>query len=315
MLLSIHVSSAPAPALLFWQLDCRSVSLSDYILDPTIPRSSATIRTSKDRVVPRLFLPSKMFNASAIRGLGHLILNIIRACNIITLLSVAVVAWIMIVMTGIRDQFFFFDAASHFFTSCIAIVLIISEVNLFRPYFARHWPVLSDLHGFTWLGMAMIVMGCHVLGNLNKSATSPENVGAPIHRLILATGILALTFGVANIAASFLFSDRKNNINARMIRNDGNLAASTSSNGKAPGMTMPAHTVPTPFTFAGGRKLKISRPIPQQPDMESQYPVDDWRRNSRSSPILPDIKRPDTALHPMHTGVTRYSEVSHIPRF
>ncbi|PKS06953.1 hypothetical protein jhhlp_005549 [Lomentospora prolificans] len=269
-----------------------------------------------------------MFNASAIRGLGHLILNILRACNIITLLSVAVVAWIMIVMTGIRNQFFFFDAASHFFTSCIAILLIISEVNLLKPYFAKHWPVLSNQHGFTWLGMAMIVMGCHVLGNLNKSATSPQTVGAPIHRLILATGILALTFGVANIASSFLFCDRKNNINARMIRNDGNLAASTAKGHHDEDVIShrsnsvrhndveeeKSNRWTRRFTFAGGRRLKISRPIPQQPDMEAQYPVEDWR-NSRSSPILPEIKRPDTALHPMNTGVSRYSEVSHLPRF
>src|SRR5690606_4934642 len=127
-----------------------------------------------------------------------------------------VVAWIMIVMTGLRNQFFFFDAASHFFTSCIAIVLIVTEVNLLKPYFAKHWPAFSDSHGFTWLGMSMIVMGCHVLGNLNKSATSPETVGASIHRLILATGILALTFGVFNIASSFLFGDRRNGISARM---------------------------------------------------------------------------------------------------
>ena len=280
-----------------------------------------------------------MFNASAVRGLGHLILNIIRACNIITLLSVAVVAWIMIVMTGIRGQFFFFDAASHFFTSCIAIFLIVTEVNLLKPFFAKHWPVFSDLHGFTWLGMSMIVMGCHVLGNLNKPATSPATIGVSLHRLVLATGILALTFGVANIASSFIFCDRKNKINARMIRNDGNLAAQTAAKNRhlhedADILSHRSNSVShneeksnrwtRRFTFAGGHRLKISRPIPQQQsDVEaqsqsqypSQYPVDhDWR-DDRSSPIMPEIKRPDTALHPMNTNASRYSEASHLPRF
>jgi hypothetical protein len=40
--------------------------------------------------------------------------------------------------------------------------------------------------------------------------------------------------------------------------------------------------------------------------------------SDRRSPISPNIRRPDTALHPIHhqvTGASRYSEASHLPRF
>lgn len=284
-----------------------------------------------------------MGQSSKIRGSGHLILNGLRVCNIITLLAVSVASWVMIVMTGIRNNFFFFDAASHFFTSCIAITLGLSEVGLFKAYFARAWPAFSPENGFTWLGMAMVVMGCHVLGNLNEAGGSAETLGDAIHRLILASGILALTFGVLNIACSFVFKDRKAGINARMIRSDGNLASakpaaadegfnfSSSPPSRSASMRSDREreeksnnrwTRRFTSTFAtGGKKLKISRPMPQHlhmpqhQDLESQYPEDeDWRQH-RVSPILPDIKRPDTALHPMNTGVSRYSEVSHLPRF
>ena len=71
----------------------------------------------------------------------------------------------------------------------------------------------------------MVVMGCQVLGNLNEPAIRPGKIGQELYNLVLATGTLALTFGVANIASSILFADRKAGINARMIRSDGNLAA------------------------------------------------------------------------------------------
>ncbi|KAL2112595.1 hypothetical protein VUR80DRAFT_7020 [Thermomyces stellatus] len=258
-----------------------------------------------------------------LRGCGHLVLNAIRPCNIITLLAIAVVCWIMIVMSGIRGSFFFFDAASHFFCSVIALALILTELSLLKSYFRANWPLFSHEHGLTWLGTAMVVMGCQVLGNLNEKAIQPKEIGRSIHSLVLATGILALTFGVVNIATSIVFSDRKAGINARMIRSDGNLASpknaedDSTRSGSVLGEEKETKTNrwTRRLTFANGRRLKISRPILQDPqDVESQFQSDSWR-DSRSSPIIPEVRRPDTAMHPMNTGVSRYSEVSHLPRF
>lgn len=258
-----------------------------------------------------------------LRGSGHLVLNAIRPCNIITLLAIAVVCWIMIVMTGIRGTFFFFDAASHFFCSVIALTLIVTELSLLKSYFRANWPAFSPEHGLAWLGTAMVVMGCQVLGNLNDSAIQPNKIGRSIYNLVLATGILALAFGVVNIATSILFSDRKAGINARMIRSDGNLASpkdSESGSARSDSVLGEEKAGKTNrwtkrLTFSNGRRLKISRPMPQQPqDVESQFQSDSWR-DSRTSPIIPAVRRPDTAMHPMNTGVSRYSEVSHLPRF
>ena len=251
------------------------------------------------------------------RGTGHLVLNVLRACNIITLLAIAVVSWVMIVMTALRRTFFFFDAASHFFASAAAVALILTELSLFKSYVRRTWPAFSPAHGLAWLGTAMVVMGCQVLGNLNEPAIQPGKIGQEFYNLVLATGSLALTFGVANIATSILFADRKEGINARMIRSDGNLAASSAESDAVSDLAekRASHRWTKRFTFANGHRLKISRPIPQpQQDVESQYAGEDWR-GDRTSPILPDVKRPDTALHPLHTGVGRYSEVSHLNRF
>lgn len=251
------------------------------------------------------------------RGTGHLVLNVVRACNIITLLAIAVVSWIMIVMTGLRHTFFFFDAASHFFASVAAVALILTELSLFKSYVRRTWPAFSPAHGLAWLGTAMVVMGCQVLGNLNEPAIRPGKIGQEFYNLVLATGTLALTFGVANIASSILFADRKAGINARMIRSDGNLAAAAGESDAISDLEekRASGRWTRRFTFANGHRLKISRPIPQAPrDVESQYAGDDWREN-RTSPILPDVKRPDTALHPLHTGLSRYSEASHLNRF
>ncbi|SPO03450.1 uncharacterized protein DNG_06133 [Cephalotrichum gorgonifer] len=285
-----------------------------------------------------------MFNLgsnSRLRGSGHLILNVVRACNIITLLAIAAVSWVMIVMTAIRGTFFFFDAASQFFTSVIAITLILTELSLLEPYFRRTWPVFSPAHGFAWLGAALVVMGCQVLGNLNESAIQPGKIGREIHNLVLATGILSLTFGAANMVATLLFADRKAGINARMIRSDGNLAeaskgdhdyqssaGSASRSGSVRESDEEKESAPKRwtrrFTLAAGRglKAKIGHPIlqPQDPhhDLESQYPPRSPHsdvRDSRSSPIVPGIKRPDTAMHPLNTRRSVYSEVSYLPRF
>lgn len=81
------------------------------------------------------------------------------------------------------------------------VFLLVSELSLFRPFFARNWPLLSPAHGFVTLAFAMIVLGLNVLGNLNKQATSQESLGLAAWRVVIGSGILVLILGVFNLIA------------------------------------------------------------------------------------------------------------------
>ncbi|CAK7202932.1 hypothetical protein SEUCBS139899_005659 [Sporothrix eucalyptigena] len=337
-----------------------------------------------------------MFNLSEntkLRGIGYKVLNVLRPCNIIALISVIAASWVMIVLSGVTGQFFFFDAITHVFTSSVGIFLILTEIQwgFFKRYFERSWPVFSDRHGLLWLGIAMIALGCDMLGNLNKPVFSSKNLGLPLWRLIMAAGILSITFGFFNFIATVIFRDGPSGLTARMIRTDGNLAdanqnpsefyvpttASTLSRNntrynKEYGSSVggdeesaveasgPANRfkrmtqVFKKSPFAGhhgglaGKKIQISHPMPvgQYDDESAGFAkngasagagdyyshtndaatvVDDHdlgeghdaERHStyqedRSSPILPDIRRPPTALHP---AMSSHYSVANMSRF
>jgi len=81
------------------------------------------------------------------------------------------------------------------------VFLVVSECSLCRDFFARNWPLLSPSHGFVGLGVAMIVLGLNILGNMNKQATSQDSLGLPFWRLVIASGILSLVIGFFNVVA------------------------------------------------------------------------------------------------------------------
>lgn len=134
-------------------------------------------------------------------------LNILRFCNIIVLMLLVVAHWIMLVMTVKTSSFYFFDGAGHFILSSIGIFLVVSETGLFKRWFTRWVAFLSAEHaGLVSLGVAMICLGFLDLGNLNKASTSVQNLGLPMWRVVIASGILVAIFGLFNIiAASFSF--------------------------------------------------------------------------------------------------------------
>lgn len=47
----------------------------------------------------------------------------------------------------------------------------------------------------------MMVLGLNMLGNMNKEATSQKSLGLPFWRLLVASGILAIVIGAANVVA------------------------------------------------------------------------------------------------------------------
>ncbi|KAK1754570.1 hypothetical protein QBC47DRAFT_221012 [Echria macrotheca] len=287
---------------------------------------------------------------SKVRGSGHLILNALRALTIVGLGTIMVACWAMIVISGLTKHFDFFDTISHFFIFGVSVFLVISEVNLFSNYFANNWPVLSPTHSLAWLGLAMVMIGCQILGDLVKPAYAQDNLGLPIWRLVLAAGILSITFGVSNMAVSVVFRDSSQRITARQIRSDGNLAAPAF---KDPGYDTSSYTsYPTRDNYSqrsGSGSLRqkeeeerpsaarritrmlnpknlnfrksrpqISAPMPLggsgggfSPDVE--HGASD-HFNDRASPIIPAVQRPPTALHPAFTGSSRYS-AAHMSQF
>ncbi|RDL38046.1 Uncharacterized protein BP5553_05479 [Venustampulla echinocandica] len=275
----------------------------------------------------------KMSSESKMAGPGYIILNIIRAMNIISLLLVAIASWVMLVMTLKTSSFFFFDGVSHFITSVIACFLIISELSLFQSYFVKNWPNFGPEHGFVCLGLSMIVLGFNILGNLNKAATSVENLGLPLWRVVISAGILASLSGLFNIIATYVFSQPKLGISGRQVRGQGaatfpssstksNYSVSSGSIRKAESPVLPTYHTPTEERRKSRFGLKfpirtsgISKPIPTNQEQFSKW-------DDRSSPVVPDVQRPPTAMHPAlhppapaYPASSRYSVVSNMTRF
>ncbi|KAI4201602.1 MAG: hypothetical protein LQ346_002139 [Caloplaca aetnensis] len=165
------------------------------------------------------------FFKKPLAGPGFVILNVIRAMNIVSLIAVIVASFSMLVKTFIVSKFFFFDAVSHVITAFLSMFLLLTETPLFRSYFARNWPLLSPTHGFVTLGILMAILGVSVLGNLNKEATSQASLGTAYWRIVIASGILVLIMGVANVFASYIFRIKKMGVTARQVRAYGAVAA------------------------------------------------------------------------------------------
>ncbi|KJZ78792.1 hypothetical protein HIM_01565 [Hirsutella minnesotensis 3608] len=260
-------------------------------------------------------------NMGSLRGAGMVVLQILRACTVITLAAVGASYWVLIVKVDKQRSFFVFECASHFFMSVLCLVLIVAEfplLGMVKTYFRKTWPVLSEHHGVAWLGIFMAVMACDLLGNLNRKAYDAENLGPDFSKLVLAASVLALTFGFINIACSLVWRDGKEGITSRDIRANGSLADSRrqslpsySSTDRASSSLRNEKTrgkfVSMFWKKDGPKKDKptISGPFPAQQDMShADQDLD------RRSPIVPGLKRPDTALHPMHNGYRQstYSE-------
>ncbi|RKU46928.1 hypothetical protein DL546_004057 [Coniochaeta pulveracea] len=281
-----------------------------------------------------------MFNLGAnpkIKGSGVLILNGLRVCTVIGLVAMMASSWAMIVLAGLAGRFDFYDTMAHIFVFLFAVFLTISEVDLFKGYFEANWPIFSVSHSLAWLGVFLIGLAMQVLSNLEKDKYSQQNLGMPIHRLVLASGILNVIFGAFNIIASVIFRDGAHNITARQIRADGRLAAPAEAYGgygsyskhsasiheeKEQGISrarrftqmMNPRNIQQQFRRS---RIQISKPLHVEhisSDMDIERGGDDnltMVNEDRSSPIFPGIQRPPTALHPFNTGrSSRYSEAN-----
>ncbi|KAL8832322.1 MAG: hypothetical protein Q9170_004934 [Blastenia crenularia] len=250
------------------------------------------------------------FFKKPLAGPGYIILNIIRAMNITALLAVIIASFAMLVKTFIVSKFFFFDAVSHVVTAFLSMFLILTETPLFRSYFSRNWPLLSLNASFLTLGILMIIVGVSILGNLNKEATSQASLGTSYWRIVIASGILTLILGVANIFASYIFRQKKLGVTARQVRAYGAVAAQKLplpvSMSASPAMSV--HRVDTKHR---AMQLGRSDTVPASAGMR----MNDPRRNI-SAPlnnVQPDqfvrfdegceqVGKPDLAHHPAMMG-------------
>ena len=162
---------------------------------------------------------------SKVSGSGFIILNVVRALNIISLLTCIAASVCMLIKTFIITTFFVFDSLTHVVTILMSAFLIVSELPWFKRYFEKNWPLLGVQSGFVTLGIFMIIDGSLVLGNLNSDQGNSKDMGSSFLQIIEAGGILAYTMGVFNIGFSYIFRDRKGGVTARMVRNSGATAA------------------------------------------------------------------------------------------
>ncbi|PSN63973.1 hypothetical protein BS50DRAFT_94084 [Corynespora cassiicola Philippines] len=212
-----------------------------------------------------------LLSAEHLAGPGYIILNVVRALNIITLASVVASSVVMLVKTFIVSKFFFFDATSHVVTGLVGMFLMISECSIFKGYFARNWPLLSPSHGFVSLGCAMMVLGLNLLGNMNKEATSQDSLGMPFWRLLVASGILAIVIGFFNVIASYVFRDGKRGITSRNLRSDGAIALTKTPDDIEADPKLRAFTISTHHT--GGSSYRSASFRNGSPPMRTQSPL------------------------------------------
>lgn len=187
----------------------------------------------------------------------------------------------------------------------------------------------------------MIVLGFDTLGNLNKPATSSDNLGLPLWRVVIAGGILSALFGLFNIIAvmfflqsiivleplliclqGYLFCDSGNDVTSRQVRSYGAAipkpalpkssgSVSSSASRRPASLVLPSyHENPnerrrSKFGFhlpLRASKIEISRPVATDPDQFKKW-------EDRSSPVAPAVQRPPTAMHPAYSP-SRYSVAS-----
>ncbi|KAI1781141.1 hypothetical protein F4818DRAFT_29962 [Hypoxylon cercidicola] len=271
---------------------------------------------------------------SGFQGGAFIVLQVIRGCNIAVLAAVMAVSVIMMVFAKMPNAFQFFNDVSLAFVVLVAGVLLWTEIPVSKgkKFITNNWPAFGENRGFTWLGIAMILIGCHHLGALSNSTYNNKDVPFQVWQAIMGSGIISIAFGITNIITSFLFSNRAHGVSAREIRRDG--ATTLDVNFTEEYESYRSNSVRkekknriTKLFGRGGSKPKISHPIAghSMPDdveygHNDDLPFDNIPVDNRSSPIIPEVKRPPTALHPAFQNrsrsiTSRYSEASHLDRF
>ncbi|OQD72477.1 hypothetical protein PENDEC_c021G04964 [Penicillium decumbens] len=230
----------------------------------------------------------------SLAGPGYVILNAIRALNIIVFLDMIAACIVMLVKINILNGFFFFQAVTHAMVALISIFLILSELPVFRGYWNRNWPLFGEDAGFIALAGVMMILGVATLGNLNIDAMSQKSLGLAFWRIVISAGILGMIMSVINILATFIFADRKQGVSARHVR--------------AYGAVAPQKVFSRSISRTSSRRsLQLS--LKREEFLPSYSPQPTFKRMTKrftrfplkiSSPIRNDNPIPNTHLAPRH---------------
>ncbi|KAK3898833.1 hypothetical protein C8A05DRAFT_37569 [Staphylotrichum tortipilum] len=291
---------------------------------------------------------------SKLLGAGHVILNVLRAFNIVGLIAVMLSSMAMPILSITKGNFFFFDMITHFFVFFFAGFLLVSELPMpwkfIKGWYERCWPVLGPDHSLAWLGWGMVFIGFQPLGDYWKPGYSVDIIGLPWWRAILAASILCVTFGFFNIVASVVFripaSKTENGlkVTVRQIRSHGTLAIQYATkksldmneslishlspphrdNFSARSWNKEAEVEPSSAVKRMTRvlnprnfrksRIQISKPIPQNRDIEHGGFSSQGQSRHSEDDVL---QRPPSAMHPSRTGYSgdsRYS-AAHMDHF
>ncbi|ORY64086.1 uncharacterized protein BCR38DRAFT_485223 [Pseudomassariella vexata] len=275
----------------------------------------------------------KPANSGRLQGLGYIILNIIRVINVLILSIIGAASVVLMVVAKLPNGFTFFNDIALFFVVGVCVVLVLAETEFERihRFLDQTFPVIGPNRGLTWLGLAMIIMGSHTLGQLSDSRNIPQKMGLPFWRLCIAAGILAIVFGFLNIITSWLYSNKGSGLCAREVRRGGatveNVNWKDHSSQRSNSVRKEKSKSKFFGVFGGGRdkdtkKPQISGPINTSAydhDLEAGCSDDEsaYHPEVKTSPIVPNLVRPESSHHPYNRGnyIPRYSEASHIPRF
>ncbi|CCX05935.1 hypothetical protein FPQ18DRAFT_84392 [Pyronema domesticum] len=225
---------------------------------------------------------------------GFWLLNLLRVCSVVSLLSGFVASWATLVKSFGANKFFFFDATGHILLSSFCTFLIITQCSIFPSYFKTNWPVFARDASLVWQGLGEIGVGISLLANLNEEVASKDILGNSFNTLIIASGACLCLFGLLTVAASFVFSG--SSVTARMARSIGNyrkvlnehkkgkqraMEISWSRNGSTPSIRSSIGTpaIP-PRTYSGGQDRRGS-------DTSSVYSIGNPHLNYQNPGVTP----------------------------
>lgn len=246
------------------------------------------------------------------KGWGFVALNVVRACNIIVLATIAVSSAVLMVVAKMPNGYTFFADISMAFLVSTCFFLGLSEIGVWGSWFNRNWPAFGPGRGLTWLGFSLLMMGSHVLGKLSDDRYTQDKMGVIFWNVCMAAGILSFVFGFTNVFMSWFFGKRQGR-NVRTFRSTGAIEPDEpwhddSYSTKASRSTHEERPKSKWTNKFSKRLSQISSPFASA-DAEKGYPP-----VNRGSPIAPEIQRPPTLQHPFHRrGSLAYSEASHLP--
>jgi len=188
-------------------------------------------------------------------------------------------------------------------TASISIFLIVSELNIFSGYFKRNWPLVGPDAGFVTLGVTMIILGVSILGNLNKEATSQESLGLAFWRIVIASGVIVIVVGAANIVLSYVFREKRSGVTARHVRAHGAVAqevvtrnSSSSSSYKSLHLGR-KDSLPTYHSRSSSPRSTSTRLTPRLP-LKISSPINENHDQFAKFSGSPEITVPNLAHHP-----------------